>query len=53
MCVRVYLPACESAELLCTLMVRFLLHELQDVHSAVEVAAGETHADRCLVFISR
>lgn len=52
-CVCVCLPACESAELLCTLVIRFLLHKFQDVHCTVKVATGETHADRCLMFISR
>lgn len=49
---RMCLPACESAQLLCTFMIRFLLHEFQDVHSAMKVATGKTYADRCLVFIS-
>lgn len=45
------LPPGQVSELLGTLVVRLLLHQLQDVHGAVEVPAGQADTDCRLVLV--
>lgn len=45
------LPPGQLSELLGTLVVRLLLHQLQDVHGAVEVPAGQADTDCRLVLV--
>lgn len=46
-------PPGKYAKLFSALVIRTLLHQLQDVHASVEVATGQANANGCLVFVPR